>query len=259
MNILLPRKKKILIFGRKKSAISFFVTKNFKNVIYHDKKYQNEHVKIYRSSDVKDLKTKVTKVDKIYFVSEYNTNFSNFPINEQDILLAKELISFLYEDLDFKELLSIMLIPTFMNHRNDSVQNYFNFNDKANIEVLIYNEDIKHNLLYTAPINIRKLYYYYNYKTIIDGVQKYMIDNSLYPGVDLNLFERLFYKHRKPNAVTGNVVLYDIPPVSQDYHAVLYYDVLKKRKFFEGKFYDNIMKSGKFYSEDGELLFEGCL
>lgn len=261
MNIILPRKKKILIFGRKKSSISFFITKNFKNIVYHNKKYQNEHIKIYRSSNVQDLKTKVSKVDKIYYVSDYNTNYSNFPINESDIILSKELISFLYEDLEFKDLLTIILIPTFTSHggKNDNVHNYFNFTDKANIEVLVYNEDIPHNTFYTSPINTKHLYYYYNYKTIISEVQDYMLENNLYPGDKLNLFERLFYKHRKPTP--HNIVLYSKKPEDnvEEFHDIIYYDIMKKKKFFEGKFFDSTIKSGSFYSEDGELLFKGFI
>ena len=260
MNIVLPRKKKIIVFGKKKSSISFFITKNFKNVVYKNKKYQNEHTTIYKSHDVQDIKHKFNKVDKMYYVADYNINFSNFPINESDIILAKELISFLYEDLEFKDLLTIILIPKFIHPViNNSVHNYFNFTDKANIEVLNYNEEIPHNTFYTSPINLKKLYYAYNYKNIISDIQEYMIENNLYPSTNLNLFERLYYKHRKPNQVLGDIVLYEKIPSHTEYTDVIYYDILKKKKFFEGKFYDNTMKSGSFYSEDGELLFKGCL
>jgi hypothetical protein len=259
MNIILPKKKKIIIFGKKKSSILFFINKNFKNIVYNNKKYYNDYYNIYRSSNIEDFKTKFNKVDKIYYISDYNTNYSNFPINERDIIFAKELISFLYEDLKFKDLLTIILIPTFIHSNNnlDNVHNYFNFTDKANIEVLKYNEDCIYNTFYTASTSIKKLYYMYNYKNIISKIQEYMIDNNLYPDVNMNLVDRIYYKHTNP--IFGNIVLYKKMPNKTEYNAVIYYDILKKKKCFEGKFFDNTMKSGSFYSEDGELLFKGCI
>lgn len=261
MNIIVSRKKRILVVGKKNSSMSFFITKNFKNITYNNKKYSNEHMKIYKIFNISDIK-KISKIDKIYFIGDYNDSYSNFPINESDIILAKELISFLYDDLKFRELLTIILIPKYIipdkdEHLNQ-VQNYFNFTDKANIQVLIYDEDIKYNTTYTCPISLKKLFYLYNYHTYILDVQEYMLQHNLYPGVGLGLAERLYY-HHVPLDKDYGVALYTKPSKTLDYSGILYYDLLKKKKFFEGKFYDNIMKSGSFYSEDGELLFKGVL
>jgi len=274
MNAIISRKKRILVIGKKNSSMSFFITKNFKNITYHNKKYQNEHTKIYKSFDVSDIKH-MSKLDKIYFVGDYNENYSNFPINESDIILAKELISFLYEDLKFKELLTIILVPKFDISNNNAIQknehlnqihNYFNFTDKAKIEVLIYDENVNYTNLYTAPIKMKNLFYSYNYHTFILDVQDYMIEHSLYPGVGLGLIERLYYRHKPSftistqlNVSACSVALYTKKCEKLEYSGVIYYDILRKKKFFEGKFYDNIMKSGSFYSEDGELLFKGLL
>lgn len=270
MNVMVPRKKRILVVGKKNSSISFFITKNFKNITYNNKKYQNEHMKIYKTSNICDIKH-MSKLDKIYFVSDYNDNYSNFPINESDIILAKELISFLYEDLKFKELLTIILIPKFTIQHNaaqkneQNVHNYFNFTDKAQIEVLLYDENVSYNTLYTSPIKMKTLFYTYNFNNLILGIQEYMLEHNLYPGVGLGLFERLYYRHKPNSNMIGSnpnassVALYTKKCDKVEYSAVLYYDILRKKKFFEGKFYDNIMKSGSFYSEDGELLFKGLL
>jgi len=260
MNAVISRKKRILVIGKKNSSMSFFITKNFKNITYHNKKYQNEHMKIYKTSDVNSLK-RMPKLDKIYFVGDYNTNYSNFPINESDIILAKELITFLYEDLKFQELLTIILVPRFILSQkeqlnNPSVHNYFNFTDKARIEVLLYDEDITYNTIYTHPIKMKELFYLYNYNTRILDVQEHMLQHDLYPGVGLNLFERLYYRFK---TIDMGLALYTKQTTTQEYSGVIYYDVLRKKKFFEGKFHDNIMKSGSFYSEDGELLFKGNL
>ena len=272
MNAMVPRKKRILVVGKKNSSMSFFITKNFKNITYNNKKYQNEHTKIYKTSNVCDIKH-MSKLDKIYFISDYNENYSNFPINESDIILAKELISFLYEDLKFKELLTIILIPKFNIQNNaahkdehiNQIHNYFNFTDKARIEVLLYDENILYNNLYTSPIKMKTLFYTYNYNNTILDVQEYMLEHNLYPGVGLGLLERLHYRHKPNSNVVGfnpnasSITLYTKKPSKVEYSASLYYDILGKKKFFEGKFYDNIMKSGSFYSEDGELLFKGLL
>lgn len=261
MEVAQPRKKRILVIGKKNSSMSFFITKNFKNITYNNKKYYNDHIKIYKTSNVSELKH-ISKLDKIYFVGDYNSNYSNFPINESDIILAKELITFLYEDLKFREILTIILLPKFVmndpvcNEHLNQIHNYFNFTDKARMEVLLYDESINYNTYYTTPVKLKKLFYLHNYNTIILGVQDYMLENNLYPGVGLGFISRVYYRHKPEYAVA----LYTKQNTDkQEYTAVMYYDVFKKKKFFEGKFYDNIMKYGSVYSEDGELLFKGAL
>lgn len=256
MSSIINYKRKILVLGSKKSTVRFFITKTFKKLNYKNGTYQNDSYKIRESYNVSDLK-KISNVDKIYFVCDYIDNFSNFPINEIDIIMAKELITFLYEDINFNNLLSIIVIPNIPIVQNviivnGNVKNYFNFTDKARTEVLMYDEDESYISYYTSPVNIRNLYYKYIYDTIISDIQNYMVDNELYPGVNLNIFERLYYKRSY-----WGLLLYNKKPINDKFNGVLCYDLFGKKKFFEGKFYGNIMKSGKFYSEDGELLFEG--
>lgn len=255
MSSIINYKRKILILGSKKSTVRFFINKNFKKLNYQNGIYQNDSYKIQESYNVSDLK-KISKIDKIYFVCDYINNFSNFPVSEVDIIMAKELISFLYEDLKFNHTLTIVTIPknqSLVNPKLESnVKNYFNFTDKANIEVLIYDEDDPYVSYYTCSVDIKKLYHQHIYDTIISDVQNYMVDNELYPGVNLNIFEKLYYKRNY-----WGLILYSKKPVNDKFNGILCYDFLGKKKFFEGKFYGNIMKSGKFYSEDGELLFEG--
>lgn len=244
-------KKKIVVVGNKEQSVKFFIYKNFKKIIYDDGYYQNDKYKIREIYKISDIK-KLSNVDKIYFVCDYTVNYSNFPIDEQDIISAKELITFLYKDLEFMHLLTIIILPRSNNTPNDNFKNYFNFMDNANIEVVLYDEEDPNLNTYTTAINIRKLYYKYIYKTMISDIQNYMVDHELYPSINLNIFERIYYR----NNYKG-ISLYSKVLPTEKYNAVLYYDIFKKNKFFEGEFYGNIMKSGRFYSEDGELLFCG--
>lgn len=294
--------KKIIIIGNPDSNKNQFIYNNFGKVTKINKsKFVNNDFKIYKYNDIDILKT-IGNVDKIYFVCTYRENYSNFPICEEDLLLCQKLLTFLYVELGFTYILSIIIMPEFNDTKiKDDVFNYFKIMDSVNINIIKYDAPVTE--FYTKPINIKKLYYKYIYKTVITDIQEYMIENDLYPDCNnYNIFQRLYYSQTykgivlyKNNNIKNDSVVINIVPknikgsqniilnnsfnfsnksininnnvdeiikkdkINLEYKSVIYYDIMKTKVFYEGYFYDNYFRKGKFYSLSGELLFKGRL
>lgn len=153
-------------------------------------------------------------------------------------------------------------MPTFIGYNNHSlIYKKDNLYDNSNMFNFMTYE---HNRLQKDEID--DLFHV----PLINNIQKYMVNNNLYPlnynNYISNWFTRLFNYGKTYNVFDNydkifsfNIKLIELKNVNDKnsiINTIIYYDYDDINKFYEGSLYGNKFHIGTFYFKSGEILYE---